>query len=252
MITEGPIATTGQKVFALTNLPVIWAGAGSTYTIGQFEAALHQLDAAEENVTNIFKAPNTRKIRNYLLGMSRQTLGNAYSGALPGGTNMRDQNGLHPMAAMFLVLGFANDVPYFFGLGYQGEIWWHTPSRFSAIGSGGSFAQVANALMSHYLEGVEIDVDLGLMFAFRAVETTCAVSSGNVGLPVKLAIADSQNARVLSDAELEAVAESVSRWKQVERDSLTFPQEAPPQATPEALPVLETEVTLTNEPAQPS
>jgi 20S proteasome alpha/beta subunit len=244
MVSTGQIATNGQKVFSLSQIPVIWAGAGDLYTIGQFEAAMTELDGQDRPSHAIFTTPNTRKIRNHLRDLSHATLLDTYSKALPKGLEQLNEWGGHQLWAQFLVLGYAAETPYFFELGGGGEIWWTTPDRFKAIGSGGSIAQVAHALMSHYLEDAALTMDNGLRFAFRAVQTTCDVSAGFVGPPVQMAIVDDSGAHLLDSDRVREIEESVARWKTVERESLVFPSDLE-DLPAEGLPSLEGTPTTT-------
>lgn len=57
-----------------------------------------------------------------------------------------------PMHSDFLVLGYANNTPYFLELSGDGQLNWHTAGKFAVVGSGGPFAEVANGLMAHYVE----------------------------------------------------------------------------------------------------
>jgi ATP-dependent protease HslVU (ClpYQ) peptidase subunit len=88
--------------------------------------------------------------------------------------------------------------PYFFEVAHDGQRNWHTAAKFYAIGSGGDFASVANALMEHYLEGEELTVNLGMRLAFRTIKATCRVSSQYVREPVQLAVVDKNGARTLT------------------------------------------------------
>jgi hypothetical protein len=58
--------------------------------------------------------------------------------------------------------------------------------------------------------------------AYRAIATTCEVSSAYVGLPVQIAVVDSTGSRVLGAEELEEVETAVERWNALEADTLAM------------------------------
>lgn len=145
----------------------------------------------------------------------------SYQGMMPGYQMLQTVRGLvHPWASDFLVLGFANNQPYFLEIASDGQLNWHTDSRFYAVGSGGEFAMVAEGLMAHYVEGGDLTLEMGIQVAARTIETTCRVSSAHVGLPVQLAVADSSGARVLAPTEVDEVIQKVEGWLELERNTL--------------------------------
>ena len=58
------------------------------------------------------------------------------------------------------------------------------------------------------------------MVAYRTIETVCNVATGGVGLPVQIAIADSDGARILTGDEIEQIGTGVDRWKRLELETL--------------------------------
>ena len=97
---------------------------------------------------------------------------------------------------------------------------WHHDVGFSAVGFGGEFASVAQALMAHYLPSTA-SVDDGVLVAHRAIETTCRASSQWVGLPVWIATATESSARVLTREEIDHIGEDVLAWMRIQQDALT-------------------------------
>jgi hypothetical protein len=141
-----------------------------------------------------------------------------------------------PFFSDFLFLGWATNGPWFLEIAHDGQMNWHTTARFAAIGSGGEFATVAQALMGHYQAGTSINVDDGVLIAHRAISTTCEVSSAFVGLPVWIATATSSSCRVLDTDEIDEIGERVEGWKQIELDSLLSLRAAAPGEDVQPLP----------------
>jgi hypothetical protein len=87
-----------------------------------------------------------------------------------------------------------------------------------------SFATVARGLMAHYLS-TPLSIEQSMKVACRAIETTCEVSPGGVGLPVQIAVVDASGARVLDKDAVDAVDALVARWKTLEADTLSMSSE---------------------------
>jgi 20S proteasome alpha/beta subunit len=244
MSSDGPTAMFGQKVNALGQLQIVWTASGSVYVIEEVEAALNTLAetaAAQPVVHATYTTPRLDLIRQNVGGSARNAMRNAYATALPHGPNQGNpQTGSHAFASSFLVLGFANDTPYFLEVAHDGQLNWHTARKFYAIGSGGHFAMVAQGIMAHLVED-ELDVELGKLVAYRTIETTCRVSSQFVGLPVQMAVVTGGGAAVLTEDELNAVATSVERWQQIERETLStlFAGPTSEAEEPDAIPTLD-------------
>lgn len=217
MGSAGLRAARAQKVHALPRLPVVWTAAGAVYTIEEGDQALLGL---EEQVLQIedgramFDTPSLPVIRKNIGDFLRQNMAQCYGNLIPA---RQMQPGLsHPFSADFLVLGWAAGGPWLLEVAGDGQMNWHTAAKFYAVGSGGDFASVCQAVMAHYFEG-ELDVHVGLQVAYRSIEATCRVSSAGVGLPVQLAVADAQGARVLTKEEGDEVGTAVERWMISER-----------------------------------
>jgi predicted proteasome-type protease len=124
-------------------------------------------------------------------------------------------------ATSFLVAGHANSTPWLLEFAQDGQVNWHTDFGFYAIGSGGPFARVAHGLMAHYMSA-PLSLQQDMKVAYRAIETTCEVSNSSVGLPVQIAVVDSQGPRVLDTAEVGEIGDLVARWKTLEADTLNM------------------------------
>ena len=218
MATSGPTARPVCKVHAEADLNLVWSASGSVYVIEEVDALLSSMAAV----------PMTQQIcRDPQLPIIRQTFGQAittkmrecYASALPFGLNQVVNQMHHPFISDFLLLGWSNRTPWFLEVASDGQMNWHTAVRFTAVGSGGPFASVAQALMEHYLEGPSVTVDDGLLLAYRTIATTCAVSSSGVGLPVWLGVVSDKGARILEREEVDEVGTAVDAWKLVEKDA---------------------------------
>ena len=166
-------------------------------------------------------APDPKGIRTTLAPKVTEAMKKCYESALPFGLNQQINQQHHPFISDFLLLGWSQKTAGFLEIDQMGQMNWHTVPKFAAVGSGGEFATVAQALMRHHVEGREVTIDDGLLIAYRAIETTCGVSSSGVGLPVWLATSTDKGARVLDRAEIDKVETEVLGWKQLEIETLT-------------------------------
>lgn len=237
--TSGDTARTVCKVYAEPDLCLVWTASGSLFVIEEVQAVLSGAAAAASGRERaLCREPNLNGIREKLGdGLVRAAMKRSYEGALPFGLNQQ-LNGHHPFISDFLLLGWSRGTPWFLEIARDGQMNWHTSAGFAAVGSGGPFASVAQAMVQHYLEREPLNVQDGLLVAYRAIHTTCEVSSQFVGLPVWLATATDDGARVLDRAEVDEVATAVERWKQLERETLGG---APLDDEPEQLPTLDEE-----------
>lgn len=225
LATMGNVARPAVKVYAMDVAPAIWTAAGSVYVIEEVQDALANLEKdvskdAPNPVKRAFLDPDLAGIKLKVGGAIHKAVKTCYDLALPHGAGTGLAVDHHVFSSEFLVLGWANETPYFLEFAHDAQMNWHTEAGFYAVGSGGEFATVANALMAHYVEGEPLAVEDGLLLAFRTIETICSVSSSSVGGPVQLAVADKDGARVLGDSEIEEVKTAVAGWKEVERDSI--------------------------------
>mgnify|MGYP000728299862 CR=1 FL=1 len=231
MSSSGSVARTERKVRALQNVPVVWTAAGSVYVIEEVEAALDDLDQQalrNHEIRADFTVPRPRAARKRLADVVRGAMTQCYQACTPGQQMQPTPRGpRHPFASDFLVLGFANGIPYFLEIAHDGQLNWHHDAGFYAVGSGGEFATVAHALLAHYVEGGRLNVELGMCVAYRTIDTTIRVSSAFVGPPVQLAVVDAGGARVLTDPEVEGVKEVVEGWMNLEAETLRQGGQAP-------------------------
>lgn len=142
------------------------------------------------------------------------TMKACYDSCLPG------QNAVK-FSTDFLLLGYSAGTAWFLEFAADGQVNWHQQAQFCAVGSGGTFATVARALLSHYLEGDPLTLELGMKVAYRTIETTCAVSSAHVSLPVQMAVVDAHGTRLVQPEEIEELKEAVAGWKLLERETLS-------------------------------
>lgn len=239
MASSGNTARPICKVFAEEDLRCVWTAAGSVYVIEEVEQVIRAA-AKDGQIKPSCISPDLSGIRSRLASKITEKMKQCYDSALPFGLHQQINQQHHPFITDFLLLGWSRETPWFLEIDNTGQLNWHTSAGFAAVGSGGEFASVAQALMKHHVEGRPISVDDGLLVAYRAIQTTCEVSSHHVGLPVWLAVATTEGCRVLDRAETQEVEDSVEGWKQIERDSLTALRASISEVTPEPPPSLAT------------
>ncbi len=222
MGSDGPIASVSQKVRTFGKIPGVWTASGSVYVMEEVTLALTELEGdPTKPPLSLYTTPLPDAIRTKLKSVVNPTMRKAYESALnvqPG-----DKGGALAIAfpTDFLFLGYANGTPWFLEHSHDGQVNDHSKRGFKSVGSGGPFAAVAQALMSHYLIS-EPTLAQGLMVAYRAIETTIEVSAAHVGPPIQIAVCGDSGARILTDDELDALKVQVARWKELERESLTL------------------------------
>ena len=199
MGSSGTIATEMQKVRALTTRPIVWVASGSAYVGQRIEQAI-ELDDVDSG-----SGETPRTIAEHL----RPVIVDAYSVpvAPPGGKHADSQ--AHGVDA--LILGWLDDKASFVHLGPDVAPVEQKHQSFVAIGSGHQFADVAYATLSHHVDG-QLTLEEGTLLAYRIISTVCRVSSWGVALPVQIAVADAEGARVLSAQEIEQIDTGMQRW----------------------------------------
>ncbi len=205
--------------------PAIWTAAGSVYVMEEVSATFSQFDVpnAQGAPPAAFAKPDLAAVRTTLAGRINTGMRKCYQSALSATAFPAGQIPI-TFVSEFLILGYANGVPWFLEFAHDGQINWHTDARFYAVGSGGPFATVAHGLLAHYLSE-PLSLNDGMKVAYRAIETTCEVSPGGVGMPVQLAVVDDSGARVLTEEETLAVGNAVDRWKVLEAETLSMSSE---------------------------
>ncbi len=223
MASDPQTAHTVTKIFKLDTCPVVWTASGSVYVIEEVGHALSGIDKPNAKTGGppiAFAEPNLTALRSSLTAAIHRTMRACYESALastpfpPGAIAPNFQTS-------FLVAGYANSTTWLLEFAEDGQVNWHTKFGFYAIGSGGPFARVAHGLMAHYLSN-PLTVEQGARVAYRAIQTTCEVSPGGVGLPVQIAVVDGEGTRVLEETEISEIETAVERWKTLEAETLTM------------------------------
>lgn len=215
MGSSGKIATTVPKARIMKGHPIIWGMSGSAFVIQQTEHAVQKLER------NGQAKPTAQKLAQKV----RETIIEAQEiPVTPPGGDERDRQ-RHISEA--LILDWTPKT--------AGSII-HIPDDlapmdcrnrpFVAIGSGHEFAATIYETLSHHLSE-PLRLDQACLFAYRAIATVCRVSSWGVGLPVQIAIANSQGAKLLGSQELEQLEDGVQRW--LASDAENFRTEGSPQ-----------------------
>jgi 20S proteasome alpha/beta subunit len=217
MASMGHTAAFVSKVHSFPSASLVWVGSGSVYVLEEIEAALtRQLTGTELSKVN---RGDRDAIRNGLGRTVTGALKKCYESALPFGMNQGDGSGKHPFSSEVMLLGWSSGKPWFLEVSSDGGMNWKDGQGFSSIGSGGEFATVAHSIVKHHYTP-DFDLEVGLMLAYRVIQSTCEVSSMFVGGPVNLAVASDAGARNLTDDEVNKIDSQVEGWKAVERDAL--------------------------------
>jgi 20S proteasome alpha/beta subunit len=200
MGSSGKIATAVQKAKIMKEHPVIWGMSGSAYVIQQTERAVRKL---ERNSRAKPTAPKlAEKVREAIIEAQ------AIPTTPPGGDE-RDRE-RHISEALILdwepksggsIIHIPDDLA---------PIDCHD-RPFIAIGSGHEFAATVYETLSHHLTK-PLPLKQACLFAYRAIATVCRVSSWGVGLPVQIAVADGDGAKLLGSQELDQLEDGVQRW----------------------------------------
>ncbi|GAA1562469.1 hypothetical protein GCM10009789_14570 [Kribbella sancticallisti] len=221
MATGEGVAAHSIKVRQFGRSPIIWTAAGSVFVMEEVTTVLEKEDLAgtPEAPKAAYTKPDLPAIRNSLHTPINTAMRKAYAKELYGPPSTDGQLRIM-FRTDFLMLGHANDTSWFLEFAGDGQVNWHTDARFYAVGSGGPYATVAHALMSHYI-GDGVTLEQGKLIAYRAIQTTIEVSPSGVGLPVQMAICDNSGARILEKPELDQIGFAVDGWKVLERETLT-------------------------------
>jgi hypothetical protein len=235
-------AGTSIKVRALASPAMVWTAAGSVYVIEEVQAVVN--DWAAKTSTNgdlaRIDAADFSLIRTRVGANVHRAVKAAYERQLPfGGQAIVPGTTQHPFSSDFLFAGYHDGRPYILEFARDGQMNWHQDRMFYAVGSGGAFATVAQALLQHHLDEGPLDLHLGKQLAYRTIETTCQVSSQFVGGPVQMAVVDAEGARILGLEEMEEIQTAVAGWKQVERDAFRGSGQAKVAGAPDLPPEID-------------
>jgi proteasome beta subunit len=121
-------------------------------------------------------------------------------------------------SAYVLAAGYAGDDPFIIEINPNGMVSRYEDIGFHAIGSGAPMAQQAGALLAHF-RMVERPVDYGVLGAVRVIEAL-SITSPSVGLEIDVARITPEGSHHLTDEEVDAVREDVTRWIAREHEAL--------------------------------
>lgn len=237
--TDVATAHSEQKVHVLESCSTIWTAGGSKYVMEEVAFELDDLAKQHSGGTPApcLCIPDARDFRERLRGAIHPPMQRCYQGALS--ATPREPGDIpKDLETQFLVLRWAEGAPAFLEFAEAGEIESHVSLGFYGVGIGGPYAMVALSLMEHHF-GTPLSLRQGLMVAYRTIETVCNVATGGVGLPVQIAIADNDGARILSSDEIAQIGTGVDRWKQLEVDALTMGSDEAEQSAVRDLPQIE-------------
>jgi ATP-dependent protease HslVU (ClpYQ) peptidase subunit len=200
MASAGRIASEVEKARTLKHHPIIWGMSGSAFMIQQTQTAIDKAEKRQQ------ARPTPLKIAEKL----RDTIKEAWQvPVVPPGSQESDREA-HSCEAV--VLGWSET---------SGPSMIHLPADlapiqctdrpFIVIGSGHELAAAACEALSHHLDP-RPTLDQASLFAYRVISIVCRVSSWGVALPVQIAVANENGARLLRGDELEEIETGVQRW----------------------------------------
>jgi 20S proteasome alpha/beta subunit len=207
MGSSGKIATAVQKARIMNGHPIVWGMSGSSFMIQQTERAVGKVER------NSRAKPTAAKVADIV----RETVIEAQQVPIvPLGGNPRERE-QHISEA--LILDWTTR---------HGASIIHVPADlapidcrdrpFIAIGSGHDFAAAVYETLAHHLAR-PLSLEQASLFAYRSISAVCRVSSWGVGLPVQMAVADENGARLLSSQDLEKLDFGVQRWLESDTES---------------------------------
>jgi 20S proteasome alpha/beta subunit len=206
MGSSGLIASHLDKVRALSTDSVVWAFSGATHVGQRVEQAIDKAD--RHRTMRCDPASLAERLRPVIQAAYEIPI-------VPPGGREAD---LKRYQAEVLLLGWGKDGASLIHMPPDLAPVECRPGNFLAIGSGSEYASVAHAALSHHTSR-PLTIDKAALLAYRIVSTVCRVSSWGVALPVQMAVADVEGARVLAGQELEQLQTGVQRWLASERNT---------------------------------
>lgn len=191
-----------------------WGGSGARAVLVELQARFQ--DRAEsilaaDNVGRAVQEEVVPLLRHHYARFIEEVPGEPRSGATP--------------ATYVLVAGYARGVPFIVDVDPHGLIGRYEEAGFHAIGSGSAMAQQAGALLAHF-QMTERDVDHGVLAAVRVLDAL-RLTSPSVGGPVDVYRLTADDARALSEEDIERVRGLVHQWAELESEALDrLPTEA--------------------------
>lgn len=184
-----------------------WGGSGARAVLVELEALF------VERAESVLAADNVgRAVQEQVVPLLRHHY-EMFVEHVPGET----QSGATP-ATYVLVAGYAGGVPFIVDVDPHGLIGRYEEAGFHAIGSGSAMAQQAGALLAHF-QMTTRDVDHGVLAAVRVLDAL-RLTSPSVGGPVDVYRLTPEEARALSEKDIERVRKRVRRWAELESEAL--------------------------------
>ena len=194
-----------QKLHAL-GTHAAWGGSGSRAALYDIEQIFNDEAEAVLEAKNIGHALQSRVL---------PVLKHHYDTFIP---EVPGQEKAGTPATYVLAAGYAGDVPFIVDLDPNGLVGHHEETGFQAVGSGAPMAQQAHALLSHF-RMTEREIDYGVVAALRVLDALDA-SSPSVGGPMDICRITPDEAKHLSEDEVEDVRRQVNRWVELEHQAL--------------------------------
>lgn len=194
------------KIFRLTSRAV-WGGAGSGQVIQDLNKEVATLESALE------ASPD---MRTSMMSIVKPTLSRHYNDYL------QPPRGVQSSAPVSTFLSCGIDPkgePWILEIEYNCQATHYEELGFHAIGSGAPFAQLANALLSHF-EVRDRPLEHGKLVAHRVMDIAINTSAYGIGGPIQMWTVDSAGVHQLSSDELAAVRTGVGLWQSLEAETL--------------------------------
>lgn len=221
--STGSVRGTTEKLFPLTTR-ALCGGSGDGQVLTEIR---HELESVSDFLCN---APN---IGQALVSRSKGILETHYANytRVPGIATT-------PPIASLLACGYkASGQPWIVEVDYTSHYTFYEGKGFHAIGSAAGFAQLGNALLSHY-RVTERPLRWGLVVAHRVIDAAIRTSAQGVGPPIQMwSVTPSEGPTQVGPQEMASLTEAVGGWEEEERAALDRilnpPVEDPPPLPPE-------------------
>lgn len=184
-----------------------WGGSGARAVLLEAEDLFADCAPAVLGANNVGRAVQQRVVpllRHHYETFIERVPGESASGATP--------------ATYVLVAGYAQGEPFIVDIDPHGLIGRYEQVGFHAVGSGSAMAQQAGTLLAHF-RMIDRPVDLGVLAAVRVLDAL-RISSPSVGGPVDVFRLTPDDARALSEDQIQEIRAQVRRWADLEGEAL--------------------------------
>jgi proteasome beta subunit len=201
--STGGVRSSVQKIFPLTDR-AIWGASGAVQPFREIRERLGTVPDLHQNLAGETLIPKVQPVMMRHLGATIQNVP---------GTELPTVN--------ILACGYTADgCPWLLEITPNCTYDTFEEMGFHAIGSGASFAQVANAVFAQ-LRVTENPLEYGKMVAYRLMDTVIETSIYGIHHPIQLWTVDQSGSHKMQESELTELRDAVGTWRGLERDILT-------------------------------